>query len=307
MTGARRAALAAVSALGLALGASVPHAAAETVPPAALGWWSRRAAAQPLGEGAFEVAAGVSGPESVAAVRVRVADGAAQPRLVLTEVPGVAPADNAGFRACLATSAWEPADGGEWEQRPSSDCSAAVEALRVDPSRWAVDVAPLLAGGTDVDVVLEPSPPDVVPGLPAPAVFTLTFERVEVVTGDAGGGIPPGTVTPPVPDPPAGTGASAVAPATPRVPARSAPRPAPLPATPATAPPTTGTPDGTESALGAAGTERVAIDAPTFDLLGTGGDDRPWGRLLVLVPLSALAGVAAAAVRAAGRRVDAPA
>jgi hypothetical protein len=44
------------------------------------------------------------------------------------------------------------------------------------------------------------------------------------------------------------------------------------------------------------------VPTPVFDLAGGGGDDRPWGRLVLLVPISAGVGAGAAAARGAARR-----
>lgn len=270
----RKAVVGGLLAAAVVLGA-VPAGAA---PPEAAGWWTRRPGAAPRGDGDIELAADLQGEASVAAVRVP----AGALRLVLTE-DGAAP-EGTAFRACPATTPWVPADGGAWDARPQADCDAgAVDAVRGASGQWTVELGTLDA----TDLVLVPVRRDVVPGLAVG--FTAAFSTLDVVTSAPTGS---GSSTPrPAPAPSTGT-ATPVAPPPTRVPSVAVPAPnsplvppAPAPA-PVDAPPQ-------ETAAPGPGT---SVPTPMFDFQRT-ADDRPWGRLLVLVPLSALAGLAAAGGR----------
>lgn len=272
-------------------GTSVIGAPAAAEPPSALGWWTQRPGAAPLGPGAFEIAAGLQGETSVAAVRATVALGSNSPRLVLTEA-SAAP-DGTAFRGCRARAPWEPADAGAWDDRPAADCADAVDAVRVGAGEWSIDLAPLLAGGTTIDIVLVPAPVAAVPGLGGSVGFTATFSAAEVEA------TPPTTAT--TIRPSGGTSGPSARPSSSAGSPLPGPRPAPSPSTGSAAPTTTATTAAAPPTT-AAGGPGVTIAAPIFESSGGRDDDRPWGRLLLLVPLSAVAGLAAAASRNTVRR-----
>ena len=259
----------------------VPDASAD--PPGAVGWWTQRPGAAPLENGGLEVASSLRGDESVAAVRVDALPGGATPsQLVLTEA--AAPTGDAKLRACRASTPWEPADGGDFASRPQADCTTAVDAVAAGDGTWTIDLRLLLDGDT-ADVVLLPATTELVPGLPGIG-FTITFSEVDVVAA-------PVAATPTTrvaPATPATTEVAAPAPATP-APVRPSPVPAGVPTT------VVGVlNDGSGGSLAAPATPDAAVPGIMFDL-ASNDEQRPWGRLLVLVPLSIAAGYAAPAVR----------
>lgn len=287
-----------VAALALGFAAALPApASADTGPPVALGWWTRRAGATARGDGGFELAAGVQGEESVAALRLAVPADATSVRLVVTEAAGAVPSDTA-FRACPAVSSWDPADAGAWDARPTADCDAgSVDAAAESSGRWALDLTAFAASATGptIDVVLLPTPPEAVPGFGTSFGFTAAFTAAEVATDRPTTAVAAGASPRP-----------ASAAATTATPPASLPARTPIVAVPAVGPalpPPSArtTPTSTSAALVGGGGPGEAIAAPMFDLARS-DDDRPWGRLLVLVPLSAATGLGAAAARNLARR-----
>ena len=277
-----------VAAVVAAVALAVANAAAA--PPGAVGWWTQRPGAAPLGDGAIEIAASVRGEESIAAVRVDALPGGAVPaRLVLTEA--APPTGEAAFRACPATSPWDPADGGDFGARPTSDCATAVDAVADGAGTWTIDLALLLAGGSTADVVLVPNAPELLPGLPAGLGFTISFSGIDVVASSSAA---PSTTATPRPAPVA-------APEPARPPASPAPavRPSPVPAGVPTTVAGVGN-DGTGGSLGSPVAPGATVPSIMFDL-ASDSERRPWGRLLLLVPLSAAAGFGAVATRNAAR------
>lgn len=154
------------------------------------GWWDRAngggsppplpvpgaPTTAPPAEGQLVVGGAPDGATSVAAVRVALSEGEADPVLtldVVQEVGGTA----AVIEACTAATPWSPATGGPFADRPEADCEAASVVGEVAEDRTTVTFAlgPLVADG-GLDVVLVPG---TVEGLPPGAngsSFRLTFE-----------------------------------------------------------------------------------------------------------------------------------
>ena len=261
---------------------------AEADPPGAVGWWTQRPGAAPRTDGGIEVAASLRGDESVAAIRIDELPGGGTPtQLVLTEAPSTT--GIAALKACRATSAWEPADGGAFESQPTADCATAVEVVSDGAGEWTVDLGPLLNGAT-ADVVLLPDPPEVVPGLPGIG-FTIAFTGIDVVTSSG--------AAPPLPAPVTTAVAVAPRPSPSPSPAASPVRPSPVPAGVPTTVAGVGN-DGSGGSLGSPVAPGATVPALMFDL-ASNAEERPWGRLLLLVPLSVAAGFGAAAARNAAR------
>ena len=266
------------------VGLAVPEAGAD--PPGAVGWWTQRPGAAPLGGGQIELASSLRGEESVAAVRIDALPGGATPsRLVLTEA--AAPTGDVAFRACPATSPWEPADGGPFEARPTADCATAVDAVADGSGSWTIDLAPLLTDAGTADVVLVPNSPELLPGLGGLG-FTVAFSGIDVAAASS-------ATQAPLPAPVTTAVAAPAVPTPSPSPAASPVRPSPVPAGVPTTVLGVGN-DGSGGSLAAPVAPGATVPSIRFDL-ASDGEQRPWGRLLLLVPLSAATGIAAAAVR----------
>ncbi len=287
-----------------------PGAGAQDGVPAEVvevGWWSRRPGASEQPAGGFEVAAMVGQDLSVAALRVRVAPGAlvTSARLVLEEA-SVAGGDVAQLQVCAGPPDWAPANPGAWSDAPEPDCtSAAALDRQAAGARWVGDVTVHLLDGDEVTLMVVPGEGE---GLPA-AGFQLAFEGATVVvegqaggaggggdagvdwrTGDGGGGtgVAPGGAAPP-----AGPGSGFT----------PAPAPAPVggpvgggPGTGDAAVPAGPAGEGGDAGAPPPGGEQVGLGAGPVAASGA-PTERPWHRLLVLVPLSALVGAAVAVGR----------
>ncbi len=183
MTRTVRTALA-VLAVVLATGA-LPRAGADD---AVVGWWtSSRLLDRPIGQatlvpdGGAQVARGVDGPTSIAAVRFP-ADGAAT--LVLGIEPSSTPA-SAAVVACPAVEAWEPVEGGDLADTPAWDCALGQVAGTVDEDagtltlRFPADLAGADPSDPGPDVVLLPTADA------APFTLTLSPPGEDAVTREA--------------------------------------------------------------------------------------------------------------------------
>lgn len=234
-------------------------------------WWTKRPAAQPTENPAnFEVAAGVQGEESIAALRVLIRGDVTKATLVLGEADApfkdVAPGK---LRACTTAEPWLVVDGGPYADAPTPDCSAAVELTRTADAAgngsWAGDVTNFLAGArSEVTLMVLPSPD------PA-AVLPSTYYIKAAARVDAEG----------TPD---------VKPTTPTTSV------APVDVAP-TAPPRVSTPTGsiTQATVAAPPTSIAPVAAPPAEpprrfavATPSKTPPKPWGKLFLLVPLAAI-------------------
>jgi hypothetical protein len=278
-------------AAGLAAWA-VPVARAQTVAPATeTGWWSRQPLAQPVPDGGFEVGWALEQEQSSAAVRfASVPTDEGTVLLVLKELGGGAP-DQGRIRVCATDDAWTAANPGAYADRPEADCDAgpSVELGRdAGALEWLGDITSLASGlgGSPLSLVVQPLGKPLSDGAPTTFPFTVQVSAAELRVDtpfDAGSGATEDTVAPDSFDLGGGitapdvafpdTGGSFTSPALP---------PAEVPAAPA-APPAAELEPEEQAALG--------------PVRGTRGEARPWGRMLVLTPISAGLGTLAAAGR----------
>ena len=294
------AALAALAGLVSLWSAGAPPSSGEEVGATVtkVAWWTRQPAARPQPEGGFQVSLAVDGPESVAAVEAQVADGeAVTVGLTLKEGVSVG-AERAALQVCTTAASWEPANPGDLAAAPITDCSRAVRLTR-DPAStsWQGDVSTLVdPGGTVGLAVLPVAQP--VGGVADPGV-RLT---VASATLKAESTVAAGDFVAPAPEsggaPSSGgdasldfgsgsfdSGSSSVA---------SGAFDTPLPPTNVGAPPSA-TPAAAAPPVAAAGSTEEA-SAPRAEDTG-GGSGRPWGRLLVFLPLSVAIGATATLAR----------
>jgi hypothetical protein len=234
-----------------------------------VGWWTRRAGAQPTGNPAnFEVAAGLQGDESVAALRVLIRGDVTKATLVMGEADApFKDITTPKMQVCTTTVPWIVIDGGAYADAPKPDCSNAVELVRTkDPAgngSWAADITRFLAGArSEVTLMVLPAPD-------ASAVLPPTWWVKFLARVDAEGtpDVPPPTTPKVAVAPPSGN--------TPTGPVVTAPAGTAAPT--ATAPPTTAPP-----AQVAAAPKRFAVASATHA-------NKPWGKLFLLVPLAAIA------------------
>lgn len=257
-----------------------------------VGWWSSQPTAVAQPEGGFQVAAGPQGdPQSVAAIRISIAATAIDElRVHLVEASGgTIGAELGTLRVCTTTAPWTAANPGKLADAPVADCTSSATLTRTTDGSWLGDLTNLAPEGGTVSLVIQPvyqPPVPVGPGM----IVTIAAGEFEAtgssspsttdttVVADGGGGGDPsptdlygsfggGDFTGDF-----GPGSFEVAP-----PAVGDESP------PTTAPPAPASEGGDDFAL-----EPVASG---------GGDGKPWGRMLVLVPLCAAFGAASVQVR----------
>ena len=287
-----------------------------------IGWWTRTPSTT-TPEGGFQIAKAPDGPQSVAALRVQV-DGEVQGALlILFETAGGYRQNDAVIEACPTSAPWAAAAGGPIEEAPAPDCTNKLSLSRNGTiGSWTVDLAPLLQGAAGpVSIVLTPGtattitppqPPSVpapvplpgAPAAPAPAVpapvelgFTVEFARAEMPASGGSSDAPSPTPSP------SGSGSiatgggdtfgSGFAPT-------FAPSDAFASSSPSLTPSRTAlpsaTPDVATSGAGGVGTA-AAVESGLQPVAATRGPSPPWGRLLLLIPLSALVGAAGSFAR----------
>jgi hypothetical protein len=312
--------LAAVAAPGhpaLAAGATI----SET------GWWSRSpGTATPAG--GFEVAKSLEGDLSVAALKVQVEGTVTSALVVLVEAPGGVNAESGVIEACPTTGDWKAAAPGALEDAPPAQCDQGKVALTRNggAGTWTGDLAPLLARGGTVGILLKPgvatavvapTPPTTpagpvptpvpVPTVPAPVDpgFTVELSRADLIvsaTDDA-------SSSSSGPTPTAGSGTGAIA--------SGGSSGSGFDST-LYAPTFSGVDSGAFAAVPSVTPQPDALPAATADVAPTGaggagtaarvenglqpvashrGEPPPWGRLLLIVPLSAAIGAAGSAAR----------
>jgi len=263
-------------------------AAGDPVQVQDIGWWSNRAASLPRGAGKLEVAHDPSGSQSVAALRLSMSGPVDHAIVILNEDVGAVNATTSALRLCAAADAWTPADRGPINEAPAADCARGQLDMTRDATfgRWTVDVGPLVtaaaaAGASTASVIITPV------GVKSLGIvdlgFVLPFSTVQLLVP---AGAAPATPTVPTTVVPAAT-------VPPPVLAGPVLTPS-LPSFTVTVPVTTApnTPTTTESAL----------PTPGVVIGNSSGSSKPWGRLVWMVPLSALGGFTAVSAR---RRVAA--
>lgn len=295
MSRARSLALTGAMLLGIGLaGWAIPVARAATTSPAlATGWWTRQPLAQPVADGGFQVDWAVEQEQSMAAVRLDVsAVSSGTAYLVLKEAGGAAQ-DRAGLVVCATEAQWVGANPGAYADRPPADCAAApsVRLGRDGGAReWVGDVTALVGGGSQGarSLVVRPVGVPLAEGATATAPFSVQFSAAELRIDAASSTFPESATTevalPPTFD------------------AGSAPTYGDSPVAypdlgtgfdvPALAPVDTQPELATETTTVASPDEMVALGP-----VGATSTTRPWGRLVALTPLSAGAGLLAAAGR----------
>lgn len=270
-----------------------------TVRVARVGWWTADESAEAPGIGGFRVAADSAGETTAYAAVEVVADAASISRAVVSLAEdSSAFSDAAGITACVTADGWSAADGGALADGPPPDCSASV-ALELVDGAWTGDVATLLAPGTSSLAFV----PDYAP--PLTVGFGMDV-AIAAVTFDAAGAAPTTTTTT---APPATTAAP---------PVTSSPSPAPTSPAVVVAPPTTRQPstattappigDPSDSNLAAPPPPVRPTLAPSPTVVDDGvftlgpaqefdDEGRPWGRVVILAPLSLAIGVGATRLR----------
>ncbi|HEY2815209.1 MAG TPA: hypothetical protein VGJ03_17215 [Acidimicrobiales bacterium] len=262
------------------------HASTATVLD--VGWWTSQPGASAAPNGGFQVANGVNGPQSVAAVRLRKDGDPGPVTLVLTPQGGSVNEDAAAkLEACPIVADWTPANPGKTADAPKYDCSASVPVAKDAAGTWSADVTPLMASAADgqaVSLMVIPVGSQLFGGLQLP--FQISFSGASVPGPAATPGVSSGASSSPSESPSFANGSSGVvAGSHPSV--SGAPQPSAATGAPAAgtaAPPSTGAAKQTT--------------APPFIRISTGGGPgKPWGRLVYLVPLSAMGGLLVALAR----------
>jgi hypothetical protein len=272
--------------LGLLGGVAV---AAGGDAPTAVGWWTRAPGASEAPDDGFEVAALGGEPASVAALRFDVAGSSPVATLTLVESGGtVTPAT--ALQVCTTSEPWEPADPGAYGDAPAPDCAAAADLARDEEAgEWTAEVGSLLAAGSLMVVPAE-TPGG---GSPLDPGFRVTFSAAAlavVATPDA-------SSSPAFAQPSGGGATFSPPPATSASPSGTfggggfdvTPAPAEVPDAGST--PTTVAVDNTDDDAGAAEEEAFGVPELAAGATPPGGG-KPWARLVVLVPLSAVVGIA---------------
>lgn len=277
----------------LVFGSSAARASAEVVRTS---WWTSRSAAIATPPGGFEIAKTLDG-ESVAAVRIQTTGAVLPTQLALQEVPSPgAPA--ASLQLCPIPGDFADANGGPIAAAPVTRCATPVALTRGVDFRWTADITRFLAADAATSFAIVPGP-SATASAPFDPGFAAVFSGATVVVEQP--------ATTPSTDGGGGTGSTSTTQATTTSttaasgspfptfgggppPTAIVPRPVPPPTfapppDPATTP-TTIAPPVQES------TSEI-LDSPTAaagPISGSSGDGAPWGRLLVLIPLSAVVG-----------------
>jgi hypothetical protein len=195
----RRARVPAVLAVTLGLGLVWSPSAHATATVQATGWWWRsNTATLPLdvpkrpdvGDDQLLVEGELEGATAVAAVRFQVPKGETSPILTVTPTQDSVVPDDAVVLACRASSAWEPAKGGKWENQPIPDCFTSVQGIKGADGTIVFALTPIQAGDI-VDVLLVPGTVDGQPNARG-SVFSLKFPLptaadIKTTTADEGG------------------------------------------------------------------------------------------------------------------------
>lgn len=253
-----------------------------------IGWWTRRPGAQPTKNSTFEVAAGIQGEESVAALRVLIRGTVTKATIVLTEADApFSSVTTPALKVCPTNAPWLVADGGAYADAPKPDCSQSVDLSRkvnVDMAGiWSGDVTNLLAGArSEISLMVVPVPDKSSP-IPQTYYLRLAARITTEGTPDVEPKASPSTTAPRA-GVTSGGGTSTPASRAPTTPgpaatAATTPSTAAPPTTAATAESTTNVP------------KRLTVTVPK--------EHKPWGKLVVLIPLA----IIGAALYTGGRKL----
>jgi len=277
--------------IGAGLGLwAVPVAQALTSYPALeTGWWSQQPFAQPVADDGFEVGWAVEQEQSMAAVRLDVpALSGETVYLVLKESGGNAP-DQGGLQVCMTQDAWTAANPGAYADRPEADCAATPSVVLgrdANALEWVGDITGLVGQGGPISLVVRPVGKAVTGGVPATTPFSVQLSAAETRVDDTSTPDEPTVSTEPPPTFDIGGGGGSFT-----VPDLSFPDTGSGLDTPELGP--VDGPATTIAPPAADPEEQIALGP--VDVTSSGG--RPWGRVLVLTPLSAGLGTLAAAGR----------
>jgi hypothetical protein len=263
--------------------------------PSSTGWWSSEpgAAAQP-GSG-FQVGAVGGSATSVAALRFTIPSSATSAKLSLQETDGGVVTPATALQACVTTDSWQAANPGAMADAPKADCAQNVPLARDETTKvWSAEVGSLLLGGGDRSLMIVPGT-TANGGSPVDPGFRVVFSEAKLAVvagaddstsrspevtpsgGSSGstGGYDFGS---------SGSSSSGFQPST------GSGTPTDIGAVTPSAPAPS---DASTTATTVASSQDSSSAAPSFkaDGSGGGGADQPWARLLILIPLSALAGV----------------
>lgn len=290
------------------------------------GWWST-APSTTTPEGGFVVSKSVEGPTAVSALRIQYEGPLEQALLVLIESTGGYLKEGAVIEACPTTAEWTATVAGPMEQAPAADCTNKIS-LQRDPvtGSWTADLVGLMPGDSGTVSLLltpgvatsvtPPAPPTVpspvplvpvptAPPVPVPPVetpvdpgFSVEFVRGSLQASgpaepfDDGSSSSTGSGT--IASDFGGSSSSGFAPTftpTDSFATSSAPS-----LTPARDVLPSATPDVAATGAGGVGTA-ASVESGLQPVAATRGPATPWGRLVLLLPLSALLGAAGAFAR----------
>jgi hypothetical protein len=240
-------------------------------------WWTNRLAAQPtIAPAQVEVAFGTDGKaSSVAAMDIAVPVGPVQSLSIsLTELAGTA--NQIGhITVCLATPGWKTVNAGALEDAPKMDCTDKADLTRSLDGNWLGDIGALVPkGGTASLGLILVSDLD----LPVTIGASVQISTMAIIgqAGDAGSAPTPTTAPPAGQTPTTGFDSSFVEPSSGYV----------APAGDDFAAPALETPN-VQGPAAPAPTPTTIAEAPAPLLPASfASETKPWGRILVLVPLA---------------------
>lgn len=182
----RRAALGAALLVVAATLALLPSGAGAATLAQAGWWWRVNDGALPAAlpappnvpEGGLMVAGAPDGATAIAALHFDLAEGESAPVLTLRVAEnGDQGGEGALLGACVTGSAWQPAHGGPWTNKPFAACAdGSVNGVRSDDgTSWTFALAPLVSDGI-LDITLVPGVDPTRPEGANGSVFQLVFE-----------------------------------------------------------------------------------------------------------------------------------
>lgn len=264
-----------------------------------VGWWTSRPGATSTEDAGFEVATdGAGEPQSVAAVQT-IIDAATVDSFAISLSESSALAEFSSIAVCRIEVGWVAENPGSLEDAPPPECSTKVHLTRsADAMTWLGDLTPLVRDGGTVSLAFLPEyrPPTTLGTGMVVRIAEIVVEATGTADAPAGATSP---TTQAAPAPPA-TEAPAASPTTvassPPPGTSSGPFDVPPPSSVTTTSSTIAVTDVDPTAGEADGAEEEE-----FFTLGPvqhqTAESKPWARLVLLVPLSALVGAGAVRVR----------